>query len=123
MKIKTNKYIVYREGGKVYTTQMKYVRDLTDKQRIFVQEGRWTGKKDKDRLNELIDNDFKDIEIEGLTLGDAMEKLGFKKEDVDPLEVEKQFCNHRFNLLEVQDEQYVFNCVYCLEIKSKERFV
>lgn len=120
-KVTTDKYVVYCQGGQIYNKDGSYLRPISEEMAEYVAYGSWAGKKGKEALDELIENNFDGVEPvkEGLTLKEAMSKIDIK--DIAP----SRDCQHSFRYLERDMRgkftgQYIFYCIRCLKIVKIE---
>jgi hypothetical protein len=123
MKIKTDKYLIYVDGGKIFTKEQKYFRDLSIDQIDHIKYGKYTTKTKKKKLDELIDNNFENMEIDsGIPLREAIARAGFTPSGEEIMTPVPE-CFHSWRLLEINEEKYIFFCGKCLAIEERDRFI
>lgn len=127
MKIKTEKYIIYRIGGQVYLREDEsWFRDLTPEQIEIVNDMLPKGKsflstRTKRDIDRLIDTDFAEHESNsGLSIKDAMEKAGYKEDNSHRIETPQSDEYHTIE--ELYDHRAVIFLTLCRALQTINGF-
>lgn len=133
MKAQTDKYTYYKETGQVYTLENRYIRTLTESQMDFLRGWKFGTRAGRVEFDRLIDTDFKDAKIGGMTLKEAIERTGRKHAEDEEIVLARasmstetqQDCQHFYKVAAstpngLGGHSVAFYCTKCLKIVHKQ---